>query len=418
MGMVPADIKELVAQMPTSTKKRVEFFKGLPLNKRGFVLLAMSRQQQHDILHHLNNKEVIAILHYLDPDEATDILHNVSHHRRADVLEALGGDIRGKVEFLLKFNPKTAAGMMSLDYIEVDKDASFGDVSKIIKRHEERTGKFPTVLVVQEGFLVGELPGHLLVLRKAKELIEPHCRRVPHVRFDSNQKQVIRIFKTHPHDKIVVLDDENSILGVIYSDDILRLMENQEANTLADFAGVSQEEDILDSAFAKVRHRYKWLIVNLGTAFIAAAIVAMFEETLTAFVLLAAYMPIVAAMGGSAGTQTLAVVVRGMALHEVKPETARRVVFAEMTAGAMNGLIIGAIVAGVALLWNRSPWLGFVLGVSMFFNLLFAGLFGALIPQIMKRMGKDPATSATIFITTATDVCGFFVFLYLASLVL
>jgi len=307
---------------------------------------------------------------------------------------------------------------MSLDYIQVDIKASFKQVSAIIQRHEKRTGKFPTVLAVQEGFLVGELPGRLLVLRKGAEKIEKHVRKVPHVRFDANQKSVIWIFKTHPHDKIVVLDDESSILGVIYSDDILRLMEHQEANALADFAGVSQEEDILDSAFTKVKHRYKWLIINLATAFIAAAIVASFEETLRSFVLLAAYMPIVAAMGGSSGTQTLAVVVRGMALHEIKPDTARRVVFAEMAAGAVNGVIIGTLVAIVAVLWNKNPLLGLVLCISMFFNLLFAAFFGSIMPQIMKRLGKDPATSATIFITTSTDICGFFIFLWLASVVL
>ncbi|MBR9693012.1 magnesium transporter [Candidatus Woesearchaeota archaeon] len=416
--MVSGEIRSILSQMPTGTRSRVRFFKALPQNKRGPVLLGMSESQQTSTLLHLHNTEIIGILHYLDPDEATDILHNVSHHRRASILEQLGGDIRSKVEFLLKFNPKSAAGMMSLDYIQVEIKATFKDVSKIIQRHEKRTGKFPSVLVVQEGFLVGELPGHYLILRKGGDKISEHIRKVPHVRFDANQKQVIRIFKDHPHDKIVVLDDESSILGIIYSDDILRLMENQEANTLADFAGVSQEEDILDNAFAKVRNRYKWLIINLATSFIAAFIVAMFVETLTEFVLLAAYMPIVAAMGGSAGTQTLAVVVRGMALHEVKPETARRIIFAEMTAGAMNGLIIGAIVAVVAILWNKSPWLGAVLGVAMFFNLLFAAVFGATIPQIMKKLGKDPATSATIFITTCTDICGFFVFLYLASIVL
>lgn len=412
------DVRHIVAEMPTSLGRRLVFFQAVPVNQQGFVLLCLSPHQQHELLAKLSNKEVISLLHYLDPDEATDILHNVTHHRRASILEELGEDIRDKVEFLLKFNPKSAAGMMSLDYIEVERSFTLKEVSRIVARHERRTGRFPTILVVQEGFLVGELPGHIIAFRRASDRVFDHLRKVPHVQFDADQKQVIRIFKTHPHDKIVVLDDENSILGIIYSDDILRLMENQEANTLADFAGVSQEEDVLDSAFAKVRHRYRWLIVNLATAFIAGFIVALFEPTLKSFVLLAAYIPIVAAMGTSAGTQTLAVVVRGLALHEVNSTTARRIIMAEMTAAALNGFLLGLLTAVIALLWHQSPWFGVVLFVTFFFDFLLAGLFGATIPLVMRRFGLDPATSSAIFIGTLTDISGFVILLSLATLVI
>lgn len=412
------DTKALLAKMPLGSKKQATFFRSLPINNQGFLLLELPSKQQHVLLEELSNKEIISLLHYLDPDEATDVLHHVSHHRRNAILEDLGGDIREKVEFLLKFNPKTAAGMMSLDYVEVNHTATFGEASRIIKKHEQRTGKFPTILIVQDGFLVGELPGHLLVHHKSTEKVTHHARKVPHVRYDSHQKQVVKIFKAHPHDKIVVLDDENSILGVIYSDDILRLMESQEAVTLLDFAGVSQEEDALDGAFVKVKHRYAWLILNMLLAFVAAWVVSWFETTINAFVILAAYMPLVAALGGSAGTQTLAVVVRGMALREFEHRHVRHIVMNEMTAGAINGIIVGIVVAIIAVLWNHSPLLGAVLAVAMFFNLLLAAFFGALIPLMMRSLGKDPATSATIFITTATDVCGFFVFLWLASVVL
>ena len=202
---------------------------------------------------------------------------------------------------------------------------------------------------------------------------------------------------------------------MIYSDDILRIIEKRSLNTLRDFAGVSKEEDVFDSALTKVKNRYKWLIINLGTAFLAASVVGLFQETISAFVLLAVYMPIVAGMGGNAGTQTLAVVVRGLTLKEI---VGKRVVINEMLAGAINGIINGAIVAAVAAFLHKNPMLGLIVCLAMIINLIIAGMFGAIVPLIMKRLGKDPASSATIFITTATDVLGFFAFLGLASIFL
>ena len=226
------------------------------------------------------------------------------------------------------------------------------------------------------------------------------------------------MFKRHPHTKIVVLNEDISIMGVIYSDDILKIIQKQTTHNLYDFAGVSREEDVLDSALTKVKYRYKWLILNLATAFLAAAVIGLFKDTISAFVLLAAYMPIVAGMGGNAGTQTMAVIVRGLTLKQIELKTSKKVILNEVIAGGINGTINGILVAAIATLFNHSPLLGLVVGISMVLNLIIAGFFGALIPVLMKQLGKDPATSATIFITTATDVLGFMVFLGLATIVL
>ena len=215
-----------------------------------------------------------------------------------------------------------------------------------------------------------------------------------------------------------MLDDDDSILGIIYSDDILKIIEKKSADNLYGFAGVSEEEDIYDSPLTKVKNRYKWLLINLVTAFLAAAVVSLFQDTISAFVLLAVYMPIVAGMGGNAGTQTLAVVVRGLALKEIELKTAKKAIINEIIAGAINGAINGILVALVAWLWNGSFMLGIIVFIAMIVNLIVAGLFGAVIPLALKAIGKDPASSATVFITTATDVCGFFVFLGLASILL
>lgn len=412
------DHSEILHELRLSPTKRMGVFRHTPVNSQGFILLDLSKRFQQDILGQLEDNEIINLLHYLDPNKVTDLLQNLDAHRGKKILRKLSEDIKEKVEFLLKFNPKTAAGVMSLDYIAIDKNLTFEQISKIIQKHERSTGKIPAMLVVEAGFLVGELTGYSLALHKGKEKIADYIQKVPHINYDKDQSEVVSTFRRHPHNKIVVLDDDDSILGVIYSDDILKLVQKQSLNNLRDFAGVSEEEDVHDSALTKVKYRYKWLIINLGTAFLAAAVVGLFKDVISAFVLLAVYMPIVAGMGGNAGTQTLAVIIRGIALKEVDLKTGKKVILNEMLAGVINGVINGVLVAVIAFLWNKSPLLGLIIGVSIVVNLAIAGFFGALIPMVMKSLGKDPASSATIFITTATDVFGFFVFLGLASLVL
>ncbi len=408
----------LVYKILSSPKERIRIFKEIPTNNQGFVLLSLSKRIRQGIMDKLDDRELIDIIDYLDPDEATDLLQSINPKRSKKLLKKLGKEIREKVEFLLKFNPRTAAGLMSLDYIEVDKNITFEQLSEVIQKHEKRTGKFPAILVVQDGFLVGEVPTHILAASTRKEKINKYIKKIPSIEYDKNEREIVTVFKKHPHNKIVVLDKDHSILGIIYSDDILKLIEKQSANNLRQFAGVSEEEDVLDSALTKVKNRYKWLIINLATAFLAASVVSLFQETISAFVLLAVYMPIVAGMGGNAGTQTLAVVVRGLALKEIELKTGKRVIINEIIAGGINGIINGILVAAVAILWNKSPMLGLVIGLAMVINLIIAGFFGAIIPLIMKKLGKDPASSATIFITTATDVFGFFAFLGLATIML
>jgi magnesium transporter len=372
--MSKSEIKdEIYYKLIYSTKRRLSIFREMPANKQGFVLLNLSKHIQQDILKKLEDKEIINLLHYLDPDEVTQLLQNVKNHRKEKIIKKLNEYIKEKVEFLLKFDPKTAAGIMSLDYVEINPCITLKTVSKVIKKHEKVTGRFPTILVVEENKLIGELPGHILALYGSKEKVEKHIREIPTIKYNKNEKDVIKEFKKHRHGKIVVLDEDNSVLGIIYSDDILRLLEKHSGNHLYDFAGVNKEEDIYDSAFSKVKYRYKWLIINLTTAFLAASVVSYFQNTISAFVLLAVYMPIIAGMGGNAGTQTLAVVIRGLALKEIELRICKRIVINEILAGIINGIINGIIVALVAIFINFSPLLGLIVGIAMVVNLAIAG---------------------------------------------
>lgn len=410
-------VDDINHKLRSSSKERLNIFREIPENNQGFILLGLSKKLQEKILHELSNQEIINVINFLDPDEATDILQNVNSHRRAEVINKLSGKIKEKIEYLIKFNPKTAAGIMSLDYVEVEERLSFDDVSKIIKKHEKVTGKFPAILVVKNGLLVGEILSHTLVLAKRTDKIKNSIKKISTINFDADKEKVIKIFKSHPHNKVVVLDEKKAIMGLIYSDDILRVIDEHPSKDLFDFAGVSREEDVYDSVFSKVKHRYKWLILNLATAFLAASVVSLFQNTISSFVLLAVYMPIIAGMGGNTGTQTLAVMVRGIALKEIELNTGMKVILKEMGSGVINGIIIGVIVTIIATIFNQNPLLGLIVGISMVINLSIAGLFGSTIPLVMKKLGKDPATSAAIFITTATDLFGFFIFLGLASIV-
>lgn len=399
-------------------KNKIEKFKSIPENEQGETLLAMSSTSQVLILKNLSVEKIVSFLEFLDPHKSMRILRHLGKLKRDKVLARLAEDIQEKVKFLLKFAPRSAAGLMSLNYIETTENDTVEKVLKMIHVHERETGKTPTVLVVKKGYLVGEIAIHNFVLAEKSEGVSRFIHRIPHIGYTENEENIIKKFKKHPHGKLVVLDDKKRIMGVIYTDDILRLIENQMAKSLNRFAGINKEENVEDSAFAKVRFRYKWLILNLGTAFLAAAVVGLFENTISKWVFLAAYLPIVAGMGGNAATQTLAVTVRGMALGEIDRDNAKKIIKNELVAGIINGTITGIIAAAAAITINKTPLLGLVLGIAMVFNLFIAGLFGTIIPLIMKKLNKDPASSATIFITTATDVFGFLAFLGAATLIL
>lgn len=400
------------------SENRVEIFKNLPINEQGFILLGLPKSIQRKIIKALDIHQIIKMLHYLDPDETARLLRNVDKALRDNIIEKLSSDIREKVEFLLRFNPNSAAALMNLNYVEIDENSSFKEVAQLVKRYEEKTKKFPEILVVKKGFFVGELEGHFLFFHKGEEKIKKYIKKIPTIQYNKSQKEIIDLFRKNPKKQVVVLDDDRSILGVIYSADVLQLVGKERAKELSLFAGVQEQEDVNDSAFLKVRNRYKWLIINLGTAFLASLVVSFFQEDISRLSLLAVYMPIVAGMGGNSGTQTLAVMVRGLTLKEIAfNKQAKKAILNEVIAGGINGLINGLIVALVASFFNKNPLLGLIVGIAMIVNLMIAGFFGSIIPLIMKKIGKDPACSATVFITTATDVCGFFVFLGLASLV-
>lgn len=416
--MKQKDFSHIIHKISFAGKERLNLFLVLEDDQKAQVLYHLSKHIQFDLMTLLSDKKLVDILSFLDPDEITDLVQILPERRKKRIIKKFRQDLQQSVEILNQFDPKTAAGLMNLDYIQVDADDKISDVAKQFKVHEKRTGRLPVIFVLDGGDLMGYLPGHELGFSKPSEKTRKHVRKIFTIHHNASHEEVIDLFRLHPHNKICVLGDRNNILGVVYSDDVLQSLKEEETAALYDFAGVHDEEGVLDSARSKIKNRYKWLLINLGTAFLASFVVGLFDDVISKYVLLAVYMPIVAGMGGNAATQTLAIMVRGIALKQIDLKTAWPTIKRELISGFVNGLLNGLVVASVVLLFNNDLKIALILSMAMIINLLVAGFFGTIVPLIMQKLGKDPATSATIFITTATDVLGFLAFLGLATVIL
>lgn len=413
------DTKQIADEISYNPKRRMELFRALPLPEQGAAFEILSPHIQQEILEQLDDDDAVSVLDNLDLWQVKNVLAQMKDQKhRERIITELKGTLKEKTEYFLRFHPKAAMTLLNFNYIFLSHTATIDDAATAVDRHYRETGKFPEILVHLKGRLLGEMPPAILIREDNASMLHQHTVPIKTVAYLADIQEIVDTFTATRHSKVAVLDKDGSVLGVIYSDDALRLFEEEPAAELYDFAGVAENERPFDSVWSKVCRRYKWLIINLGTAFLAAAVVGLFKNTLDQLVLLAIYMPIVAGMGGNAATQTLAVMVRGISMGEVRFKNGLPAILSEVGAGFVNGIITGAIVALVAIVWNKDPLFGLVIGAAIVFNLIIAGFFGAFIPLLMKRMGKDPATSATIFITTATDVFGFFAFLGLATLLL
>lgn len=409
----PAAFAHRLAYRP---KARLEEFRALDLALRSAVFGELSAQIRQQILSELSLEEVVELLDHLDPQRAQHILARLpSDSRRRRIIERLKNDLYGKVEQFLQFHPRSSISLFHLNYVYLPDTTTIKDTAEIIEKHLSETGKIPVVLVGHNGLLSGEVPLTVLVRERNSSKLKNHCHPIASIVYNAVRQNVMTLFAENPHKKIAVLDSDGSVLGIIYSDDALDLFGGQPATSLYSFAGVTESERPFDSVVKKITHRYRWLILNLATAFLAAGVVAMFDDIISKYVLLAMYMPIVSGMSGNAATQTLAVMVRGSSIGEITLKNCLPAVWNEVQASFWNGLITGLLVFVIALIFGPDLWMGLVAGVAVLLSLVIGGLFGSVTPLVLKHFGKDPATSATIFISTATDVFGFLFLLGLAS---
>jgi magnesium transporter len=418
MGMHP-DLEKNVRELTRARDHRLEKFRAMPLAERSVVILGLSAHVQQDLLRTLRHDELVDLLDHMDIRSAESLLARIGNVKRRDrIIAALKGAVRDKIEYFLRFHPKATMSLMNFNYLLLPAGTTIGATADAIDEHFQDTGKFPEVLVHEKGLLIGEVAMSDLVRERNTQVLKKFVQPAITIPYTAEVADIVNALSGSRRRKVVVLDVDESVLGIIYADEALSLFGNALDESLYDVAGVDDSERPFDGIVRKFGRRYRWLILNLVTCFVAGSVIYAFEETIDALVVLAMYIPIVAGMGGNAASQTFAVMLRGITLGSISLQNCWPAIWREVGAGVLNGMVIGCIVAGISVVWNDSWLLGLVVGLTMVGAHVIAGFFGGIVPLIMKRFGKDPAATSTIFITTATDVGGLVLLLGLGTLLL
>lgn len=391
----------------------------MDLSSRSAVFNVLSPIVRQEVLSALSFNEAVELLDHLDPRRVHHILSRMKDKKRRDrLIGRIKSDRFEKIEYFLQFHPQANISLLHTNYVYLPEDTTVSETATVIEDHLHNTGKIPVVLVSRDGELCGEVLLSQLVKSRGSSKLRNHLRPVRSVIYNTGIEEVMSLFVSSTHEKVILTDNDGSLLGFVYSDDVIDLMEEQPAVSLYNFASVESSERPFDSVWNKVKGRYRWLIINLFTCFLAAGVVSIFDDAIDKFVVLAVLMPVVGGMGGNAATQTLAVMVRGIAVGEINLKNSRPAIINEILAGIINGLITGVLLIPIAMLLGVSFWVSLLGAATVIFGLALAGFCGSITPLILKHLGKDPATSAGILISTANDVLVYLFLLGIASLFL
>jgi len=355
----------------------------------------------------------------LTPQLAASILMHLPPNAQERVKEHIVGSLKEQIIDMLAYPEGSVGRIMTTDFLSFHKKT---EVQEAIEKIRQLAAKksFPssyTYVVDDDNHLVGVLnmrdlmlasPNYTLESIMRKEVFSIHC-------FVDRQEAANELSK-RKYFAAPVVDGENHIVGIIKAERMLQGIQEEATKDLQKIFGAGGDERVFSSTLFSIKKRLPWLHVNLATAFLAAAVVALFEGMIAKLTILAVFLPVIAGQGGNAGAQSLAVVMRGLVMREISPDKTFSLILKECRLGAINGAVIGTVTAFIAWIWQGNPYFGLVIGLGMFINLIFAGLSGASIPILMKRLGWDPAQSSNIILTTVTDVLGFFAFLSLAVL--
>jgi len=403
-------------QITYRPKDRLSLFRECVLPEQSVMMATFSPYIQQDLLKKLSIEEIVDVLDHMDLRAAKRVVEQVKDLKfRQKITTRLKAEIKEKVEHFLRFHPKATMSLVHFSYILVSQEEIIGEVANSIEEHHRETGKFPEVLVHKDGTLQGEVTLATLVRERNNAKIKTFTTPVATISYRAEVSEVIEVFTDSSDKKIVVLDEDESVLGIIYADDALSLFGKLPAESLYQVSGVDSSEQPLDSALQKFTRRYRWLILNLITAFFAGTVILFFQPTLDKLAILAVFIPIVAGMGGNAASQAFAVMLRGMSLGTVTFRDVSYIVIREATAGFLNGLVIGGIVSVISIAVYGDAMLGLVVGLTMVFVHVVAGIVGSFVPLYLKHRGIDPATVSTMLMTTATDVLGIGFMLGLAT---
>ena len=410
----PADLADVLAALEED--ERVAVVQALPPELSSQALAELPEDAHAEqTLARLSPERAAEIVEELEDDDAAGILREMEPETQAAILREV--EDRAEVERLLRYEEETAGGRMTTHLVAVRDTATAAEALDEIRRQSEEVEDFYQVFVVDgERRLVGILPfKSLVVSRPERQIREFMADADISVRPDLDQEEVARVMARYNLPSVAVVDDSGRLLGRVTFDDVIDVVEAETTEDLLKFGGVSPDEELAAAWTESVRSRLPWLYVNLLTAFLAGGVVYLFQDTLQRTVLLAVWMPIIAGMGGNAGTQALAVTVRRLALGLIPEHRLLGVVGKEVLVGVTNGLAVGLVVGLIAALVGDQAMLGLVVFLAMAVNLLVAGFAGAFIPIVLERMGVDPAIASSIFVTTFTDTIGFLLLLGLAG---
>ena len=414
----PADFADLVVVLNREDRRRLVVVLGDNFNPE--TLIDLEGSVLEDLLEAISPHAVARAIAELDTDEAVHLLEEMDDTRREQVLSNVPAPDRAAVLEGLSFPEDSAGRLMQRDLIAVPAYWSVGQVIDHCRETQNLPDEFYEIFVIDPRHRpIGQVALNRLMRTQRpvlmREIMKSEATTIP---VDMDQEEVAFLFQQYRLASAPVIDGAGRLVGVITFDDAAAVQEEEAEEDFMRLSGVSSETDLSDTAVRTTRTRASWLLVNLGTAILASMVIALFDATIEQIVALAVLMPIVASMGGNAGTQTLTVAVRALATRELTAANALRVVGKEVVVGGLNGILFAILVGVVAAIWFSAPTLGIVIASAMIINMLVAGLAGTLIPLGLERAGIDPAVAATVFLTTITDVVGFFVFLGLAALFL
>ncbi len=414
----PADLADLLESVTREDRATLLDIIGSTLDPE--VLTYLDSALRDEVAEKLGAKETAAILKRLESDDALEFFEDLSEELRVQILARVPVTIRRLLQEGLEYPEDSAGRLMQREVVVVPAIWSVGETIDYMRQHKKQMPQdFYDLYVVDPRYKpIGKLPlSRVLRNKRPVKIVDVMQEELHPVPVTMDQEEIAYLFKQYSLISSPVVDPAGRLVGVITVDDIVHVVEEEAEDDLLKMGGVS-ETDLYSAVLQTTRSRFTWLVVNLGTAVVASLVIGLFEATISQIVALAVLMPIVASMGGNAGTQTVTVAVRALALKELSGKGTRRFVWKEVMVGLVNGILFAVLVGAVTWAWFQQPLLGAVIAIAMIVNMLSAGLFGTLIPIGLEKLKIDPAVASSVFLTTVTDVVGFFAFLGLAALVL
>ncbi|MFP4136267.1 MAG: magnesium transporter [Candidatus Acetothermia bacterium] len=413
----PAKVAEELLALPE--EEAAGKLRGLRPDHASEILEYMDPWQASGLIARLPLVYQAGILEEMEPDDAVDLLQEIEPETRERILGRLDKLTRKRLKSLLEYPQDTAGGTMSPDVLSLPSDMTVREAIAWLRREEGKLENINYVYVTdQKGQLCGVLPLREIAFKepelKLNEVMQPDVKTVPP---ELDREKVARLFDKYDYLALPVVGRSGRLLGVITVDDVIDILRQEDTEDMLEMVGISNamEESIWTPWPTSVKRRLPWLVINLGTAMLAAFVVGYFEDTIARYAVLAVFMPVIAGQGGNSGTQTVSLLVRGIALGEIREGHELRALLKESWLGLLHGVSIGIIVGGIAFAWTGSWMMTFVVSLAMVLSMVAAGVAGVVIPLGLQKIGFDPALSANIWMTTVTDVAGFIFLLGLAT---